>query len=124
MLQIDEDNRQLFIVSLDTSEHVHISSRVQKTDEQKLTRADWQTTGPPAELDMVMAVRRAQNIVKDLGSDTKVIFPSDHFPVNIRLKIKLAKSKKRKNKATALWKSPKQTCVENADGCNKELSKQ
>ena len=100
MPQLDEENRQLLIAPFETSEHFRISSRFQEPPEQKITRADWQAVGPPyrlsryAEIDLVIANRRAQNIVKDEESVTKTAFPSDHFPVNIRVKIILAEHKR------------------------------
>ena len=63
-----------------------------------MTRSDWNNVGPPytplryAEIDGVFANRRARNLLKDAESDTKTYFPSDHFPVNYRFKIKLAKN--------------------------------
>ena len=110
--QLDKENKQLFIASLETSEHYHISYRFQNPPQNKLTRTDWQAVGPPytpprhAEMDMVMANRRAQNIIKNVESDTKTAFPSDHFPVNIRVKVLLAKHEKGGKKSALSWKSP------------------
>ena len=77
-----------------------------------------------AEIDMVMANRRVQNSIKGVESDTKTIFPSDHLPVNIRLKITLSRSKNRKTKGLPSWKSPQPTCEEKATGVNNEQLKQ
>jgi len=73
---------------------------------------------------MVMANRRAQNIIKNVESDTKTAFPSDHFPVNLRVKIILAKHKRGNKKPAPTWKSPLPTCTENQAGFNAELRKQ
>ena len=66
---------------------------------------------------MVMANRRAQNIIKNVESDTKTAFPSDHFPVNLRVKIILTKHKRGNKKPAPTWKSP-------VPGFNAELRKQ
>ena len=47
-----------------------------------------------AEIDAILANRRTKNMVKDVESNTSRYFPSDHFPLNIRLKVKLAKKQK------------------------------
>ena len=68
---------------------------------KKVTRADWSATGPPyiptryAEIDAVLANKRTTNMIKNIESDTARYFPSDHFPLNIRMKIKLAKNKEK-----------------------------
>ena len=67
--------------------------------EKKLTRADWQAVGPPyipsryAEVDMVMSNRKTQHIIKDVESNTNMTFPSEQFPVNIRIKINQVKTR-------------------------------
>ena len=43
------------------------------------------------EIDLVMANRRAKNGVKDVQTVTDYYFPSDHFPMETRLKIRLKK---------------------------------
>ena len=102
----------MLIASLETAEHVHISSRFQKTPEKKLSRADWQAVGPPyipsrrAEIDVVMSNRRAQNIIKDVENDISTAFPNDHFPVNIRIKINLVNNKKKEKRTSTILEKP------------------
>ena len=45
-------------------------------------------------------------MIKDIESNTKQYFPSDHFPVELRLKIKLAKHRGRPPDKSNDWKSP------------------
>ena len=88
------------------------NSFFEKPDEKKVTRSDWNAKGAPytpdryAEIDHILPNQRMKNMVKDIESDTSTYFPSDHFPVNWRLKIKLAKNKDRVVDQTNKWKSP------------------
>ena len=81
MLQVDKESRQLLKTSLETAEHLHISSRFQKDHEKKFTGADWQATGPPyvptcyAEVDMVIANKKAQHIIKNVESNIDAVLP-------------------------------------------------
>ena len=90
-----------------------MSSFFEKCDEKKTTTSDWQAEGPPyiptryAELDAVISNRRLRNCIKDIESDTITAFPSDHFPVTIRVKIKLAKNRNTQKDESNTWKSPK-----------------
>ena len=94
--QHDKEQRMLLIASLRASEHIHMNSQFQKPDTKKITRADWQAEGPPyiptryAEIDAVLSNRRLRHGIKDIESDTITAFPSDHFPVAVRIKVKLA----------------------------------
>ena len=90
-----------------------MSSQFQKADTKKITRADWQAVGPPyiptryAEIDAVISNRRLRNSIKDIESDTITAFPSDHFPVAIRIKIKLAKNRNIQKDESNTRKTPK-----------------
>ena len=73
------------------AEHFHMNSVFQKDDIKKVTRADWQATGPPyslnryAEIDAILANTRTRNMIKNVESNTELYLPSDHFPVEQRL---------------------------------------
>ena len=88
----DKEQRNLLIACLKASEHVHMNSFFEKADHQKVTRADWNATGPPyspdryAEIDGILPNQRTKNMIKDIEGDTKTYSPSDHFPVNWRFK--------------------------------------
>ena len=45
-------------------------------------------------------------MIKNIESDTARYFPSDHFPLNIRMKIKLAKNKDEVKDESNIWKNP------------------
>ena len=93
--------------------HIHMSSHFQKPDVKEITRSDWQAEGQPyiptryAEIDAVIANRRSRNIIKDIESDTVTALPSDHFPVNIRVKLELAENRNKDKDASNAWKIPK-----------------
>ena len=57
------------------------------------------------EIDAVIANRRNRNVTRDIDSYIVTAFPSDHFPVIIRVKMKLAKNHK-VNDESSMWKSP------------------
>ena len=71
-----------------------------RTAAKKVTRSDWGSEGPPydtdryAEIDAVIANGMGRNTIKDVWSDTRREFPSDHFPVQWRIKVKLARKHK------------------------------
>ena len=96
--QHDKEQSMLLIAALRASDHIHMNSQFQKPYTMNITRADWQAEGPPyiptryAELDAVISNRRLRNGIKDVESDMVTAFPSDHFPVTIKIKIKFAKN--------------------------------
>ena len=107
MPQTDKEQRQLLIAPLEAAEHLHISPGFEKPPEKKITRADWQATGPPytpardVEIDIVITNRGAQNIIDSVESNTSTVFPRDHFPLEIRMKNKTGQRKKRRIRRTA-----------------------
>ena len=119
----------MFIASLKTTEHVFGNSFFQKPDREKVTRADWNATGPPynclryAEIDGIYPSKRARNMVKDIWSDTEVFFPSDHFPVNFRIKIKLSKEHGGEEDEANKWKGAEKPSEEQRDAFNDSFRK-
>ena len=109
--QADKEQRALLVTTLKASTHVHMNSFFEKCAEKKITRSDWNSNGPPyipqryAELDAIIANQRSRNMVKNVESNTKTDFPSDHFPVEARLKIKLAKHRGRPPDKSNEWKN-------------------
>ena len=97
--QHDKEQRDLPVAALKAIEHTHMNSQFQKSENKKVTRADWSATRPPyvptryAEIDAVLANKRTTNMVRNVESDTKTYLTSDRFRVNVRIKIKLAKNK-------------------------------
>lgn len=98
---LDREQRGVLIAALKASEHIRMNSFFEKPDDKKIARSDWSAEGPPyiptryAELDAVIANTRTRNMIKNVESNTKHYFPSDHFPLELRLKIKFSKHKGR-----------------------------
>ena len=53
-----KEQRMLLIAALRASDHIHMNSQFQKPDTKKVTRADWQTEGPPIYSDQICRDRR------------------------------------------------------------------
>ena len=89
---------------------------------------NWQAEGPTyiptryAELDAVISNRRLRNGIKDIESDTITAFPSDHFPVTIREKIKLAKNRNTQKDESNTKKSPKKPTEEQTTLYNNHIT--
>ena len=125
MSLIDKEQRGVLVAALKAADHIHMNSFFQKDDTKKVTRADWQATGPSytptryAEIDAILANTRARNMIKNVESNTEQYFPSDHFPVEMRLKIKLSKHRGRPpdksndwKQPAKIWKKPKNESIE------------
>ena len=117
--QEDKEQRALLVTTLKASEHVHMNLFFDKNAEKKITIADWQAEGPPytpfryAEIDAILANKRIRNMVKNVESNTQTGFPSDHFPIETRLKIQLAKHRGRPPDKSNEWKRPIKPTEEN-----------
>ena len=66
----------------------------------------------------ILANTRTRNMVKNVESNTKHYFPSDHFPLEVRLKIKLSKHKGRPPDKSNEWKSPPKPSTNAQEQCN------
>ena len=62
-------------------------------------------------------------MIKNVESNAKTDFPSDHFPVEAKLKIKLAKHRGRPPDKSNEWKSPIKPNEENLAKFNEEVRK-
>ena len=93
----------------------------------KATRSDWGATGPPytpnryAEIDLVVCNNRTKNIIKNIESDTKRAFPSDHFPVHFEFKVSLAKNHERAKSTANKWKGPEKPTEETRQQYSKDF---
>ena len=125
--QHDKEQRMLLIAALRASDHIHMNSQFEKPDTKKITRTDWLNVGPPytpnryAELDAVLSNRRLRNGIKNVESDMNTAYPSDHFPVTVKIKIKLAKNRNPQKDESNTWKSPKKPTTEQAARFNEQI---
>ena len=122
-----KEQRALLVTTLKATNHVHMNSFFEKCDEKKVTRSDWSAEGPPfspqryAELDAIIANHRCRNMVKNVESNSQTDFPSDRFPVEARLKLKLAKHRGRPPDKSNEWKNPIKPNEENQNKFNNDF---
>ena len=127
MTPIDKEQRGVLVAALNASEHIHMNSFFEKCDEEKVTRSDWQATGPPyiptryAEIDAIIANKRTKTTVKNVESNASIYFPSDQFPLEMRFKMKLTKHRRRPPDKSKTWKSLQKSNEEALDNFNKQI---
>ena len=65
----------------------------------------------------------ARNLIKDAESDTWNYFPSDHLPIKVRIKIKLAKKHMGEEENANEWKGAVKPTEENKEEFNEQFRK-
>ena len=71
---------------------------------------NWKDKNIFAQLDLITIKRRWRNAIKNIESDSSGLFPSDHFPLNAEIQVKLAnKEESQTIEKPPIWKSVQKT---------------